>query len=176
MHISITAAASTDRHEPLSPSPYQITLDREPWNIPLGEIRPHDIAPARSGLVAQGHHITRGRLQIKALRIGAAVGAFFLFASPTLAAQAPATQKKPRALPTLAREFKGDFDGMVERRAIRGLVPYSRTLYFNDKGRARGLTADFVHDFERYINRKYQKELGKRPITVFIVPTTRENS
>jgi ABC-type amino acid transport substrate-binding protein len=111
---------------------------------------------------------------MKALRIGAAVGAFFLFASPTLAAQAPATQKKPRALPTLAREFKGDFDGMVERRAIRGLVPYSRTLYFNDKGRARGLTADFVHDFERYINRKYQKELGKRPITVFIVRTTHD--
>ena len=106
--------------------------------------------------------------------IGAAVGAFLLFAPPTLAAEAPPAQKKPRALPTGAKEFKVDFDGMVERRVIRVLVPYSRTLFFNDKGRAHGLTADFVKDFERYINEKYQKQLGKRPITVIIVPTTRD--
>src|SRR5574337_1853791 len=65
---------------------------------------------------------------------------------------------KPRALPTqLGGEWKGDFDGMLERRMIRVLVPYSRTLYFNDKGRERGVTADFVRDFERYVNEKYRK-------------------
>ena len=42
----------------------------------------------------------------------------------------------------MTQEWKGDFDGMVERRQIRVLVPYSRTLYFNDKGRERGMTAD----------------------------------
>ena len=34
--------------------------------------------------------------------------------------------------------WKGDFDGMLERRTVRVLVPYSRTLYFNDKGAQRG--------------------------------------
>ncbi len=57
---------------------------------------------------------------------------------------------------------------------IRMLVPYSRTLYHNDKGRERGLTAELARDFERYINQKYQKELGKRPITVYLIPTTRD--
>jgi membrane-bound lytic murein transglycosylase MltF len=94
-----------------------------------------------------------------------------LFAGGAVAQQ-PADQ--PRALPTyLAGEWKGDLDGMIERRAIRVLVPYSRTLYFNDKGRERGLSADFVRDFERFINQKYRKQLGKRPITVIIRPTTR---
>jgi membrane-bound lytic murein transglycosylase MltF len=80
-----------------------------------------------------------------------------------------------RALPTrLAGALKGDFDAMLERRAIRVLVPYSRTLYFTDKGSERGVTADFVRDFERYVNTKYHKQLGKRPLTVIIRPTTRD--
>jgi membrane-bound lytic murein transglycosylase MltF len=53
-------------------------------------------------------------------------------------------------------------------------VPYSRTLYYKDKARERGVSADNVRDFERYINRKYAKELGKRPITVYAIPTTRD--
>ena len=31
-----------------------------------------------------------------------------------------------------------------------------------------------MRDFERYINEKYRKQLGKRPITVVIRPTTRD--
>jgi membrane-bound lytic murein transglycosylase MltF len=61
---------------------------------------------------------------------------------------------------------------MVERRQIRVLVPYNRTLYFSDKGTERGVTAETVRDFERYINKKYRTD--KRPITVVIVPTTRD--
>jgi membrane-bound lytic murein transglycosylase MltF len=101
----------------------------------------------------------------------AAAGVLMLLAPAAFAAE---TAKKARALPTDAREWKGDFDGMVKQRHIRVLVPYSRSLYFNDKGRERGITADFVRDFERYINKKYAKELGKRPITVYIAPTTRD--
>lgn len=68
----------------------------------------------------------------------------------------------------------GDFDQMLDRTMIRVLVPYSRTFYFHDKGHARGLTADLVRDFERHINKKYAKQLHKRPVTVVIVPTTRD--
>jgi len=90
------------------------------------------------------------------------------------------TQDKPKSRPG-ARQLDisvkprfGDFDKMLERRMIRALVPYSRSLYFNDKGRERGLTADNVRDFERWINKKYAKRLGKRPLTIYIIPTTRD--
>jgi membrane-bound lytic murein transglycosylase MltF len=83
----------------------------------------------------------------------------------------PAT---PRHLTLHNKPWTGEFDQMVERRLIRVLVPYSRTLYFNDKGRERGLTAELVRDFERYINRKHAKQLGKRPVTVYLIPTTRD--
>jgi membrane-bound lytic murein transglycosylase MltF len=77
-----------------------------------------------------------------------------------------------RALSLANKPWKGDFDAMLERRMMRVAVPYSRTLYFLDKGQERGLTAETVGDFETYLNRKYRKD--KRPITVFIIPTTRD--
>ena len=101
-----------------------------------------------------------------ALLLGAAL--------PAPAEEAPKAPPKKRALPTAAKVWKGDFDKMVERRMVRVVVPYSRTLYFNDKGRERGVTADHVRDFEQFINRKYAKTLGKRPITVYMIPTTRD--
>jgi len=81
---------------------------------------------------------------------------------------------KPRQLDVAAKPWAGDFEAMLDRHAIRILAPYSRTLYFNDRGRERGLTADTMRDFERYLNKKYRKRLGKRPLTVMIIPTTRD--
>jgi membrane-bound lytic murein transglycosylase MltF len=86
----------------------------------------------------------------------------------------PAPKQALRQLEISIKPWTGDFDQMLERRVIRVLVPYSRTLYFNDKGHERGITADTVRDFERWINKKYAKTLGKRPLTVFIIPTTRD--
>jgi membrane-bound lytic murein transglycosylase MltF len=68
--------------------------------------------------------------------------------------------------------FAGDFDQMLERRRIRVLVPYSRTLFFHDKGAQRGMTADMMLEFEQYLNRKHAKRLNKRPLTLYIIPTT----
>jgi membrane-bound lytic murein transglycosylase MltF len=105
------------------------------------------------------------------------VSAFFLamllLASPT-GAQQPAPAAKPRALNLDVKPWKGDFDQMLERRMIRVLVPYSRTLFYIDRGQERGLTAELMRDFERYLNQKYAKQLGKRPITVYLIPTTRD--
>ena len=80
--------------------------------------------------------------------------------------------QKPRQLLVTNKPWTGDFDKLVERRMIRVLVPYSRTLYFNDKGTQRGLTAELVRDFERYINQKLK--IQNRPLTVYIIPTTRD--
>lgn len=88
--------------------------------------------------------------------------------------QTAATNDTQRKLSTSVKTWTGDFDEMMKRRKIRVLVPYSRTLFYIDKGRERGLTAELVRDFERYINKKYKKQLKKRPITVYIIPTSRD--
>lgn len=80
----------------------------------------------------------------------------------------------PRQLSLTNSVWYGDFEQMLDRRLIRVLAPYSRTLYFHDKGRERGLTAELARNFERYINKRYAKQLHKRPVTVVIVPTTRD--
>jgi membrane-bound lytic murein transglycosylase MltF len=98
----------------------------------------------------------------------------------TMVATTPsAGQKNAAAPPVRQLSFEnepriGDLDAMLERRLVRMLVPYSRTLYFVDKGRERGLTADLAREFEQYLNRKYARQLGKRPVTVMLIPTTRD--
>ena len=79
-----------------------------------------------------------------------------------------------RRLQIVNKKWTGDFDRMLERRMIRVAAPYSRSLYYNDKGRERGLSAELARDFERWINQKYAKQLGKRPLTVYLYPATRD--
>lgn len=86
----------------------------------------------------------------------------------------PETKQKVRQLDLSRKPWSGDFDAMLERRVIRMVVPYSRSLYFNDRGQERGISAETIRDFERWINRKYAKKLGKRPLTVYVIPTTRD--
>jgi len=112
---------------------------------------------------------------IRGLLFAAALGALFFAAGTTANARQPAgNSAPPRALPTNIRQAVGDLDAMIERRIVRVVVPYSRTLYYNDKGRERGITADTVRDFERFVNAKYAKTLGRRPVTVVMIPATRD--
>ncbi|HXJ78035.1 MAG TPA: transglycosylase SLT domain-containing protein [Candidatus Methylomirabilis sp.] len=121
-------------------------------------------------------------------RIGlAALTAMLLTWATSTSAQAPAAPDasppapgglaapKLRQLTIANKVWTGDFDKMLERRVIRVDVPYSRSLFFGDKGRERGLAAELVRDFERYLNLKYAKQLGKRPLTIYIVPSTRDH-
>ncbi len=87
--------------------------------------------------------------------------------------QPPAT---PRTMPTdvALKPWKGDFDAMIELRRVRVLAPYSRTFYFNELGRERGFAADLVRVVEKYLNTKLAAQLGKRPLTFMIIPTTRD--
>ena len=43
----------------------------------------------------------------------------------------------PRRLVIANKPWTGDFDRMLARRIIRVYAPYSRSLYFNDRGRER---------------------------------------
>ena len=93
----------------------------------------------------------------------------------SLSAPASPTDSPPRRrLATQPNAWTGDFDQMLERRHFRVVVPYSRSLYFNDKGFERGLSAESVRGFEKWLNQKYAKQLKNRPITVLIGPKTRD--
>jgi membrane-bound lytic murein transglycosylase MltF len=89
-------------------------------------------------------------------------------------ASAPPHQAKLRQLTIKNKVWTGDFDKMLQRRVIRVYAPFSRSLYFNDKGRERGIAVELVRDWERYLNIKYAKQLGKRPLTIYIAPATRD--
>jgi membrane-bound lytic murein transglycosylase MltF len=109
------------------------------------------------------------------LGIGVAVAAHAQ--APSAAPAAPtraAPEGKVRQLAVATRPWKGDFDAMLERRTIRVYAPYSRSLYFVDKGRERGIAVELVRDFERWVNQKHAKQLGKRPLTVLVIPATRD--
>ena len=98
-----------------------------------------------------------------------------LLLTPAARAETPASPQKkaPHAtLSTEAKVYKGDFDVMLKHRVIRVAAPYSRTLFFNDKGVQRGLTAETLQQFERWLNKKYKT--GSRPITVYTIPGTRD--
>ena len=50
--------------------------------------------------------------------------------------------------------WKGDLDGMIERRFIRVLVTPSRTTFFIDKGSRFGLTFEAMQAFETQLNQR----------------------
>ena len=91
-------------------------------------------------------------------------------ASPSV----PEAPPKPRRLAIANKPWFGDFQKLLERRMIRVYAPFSRSLYFNDKGRERGLAVELVRDWERYLNLKYAKQLGSRPLTIYTGPATRD--
>ena len=114
----------------------------------------------------------RVQREVAALLVALLSGA--ALAATTPPAAPPASGARGGHLLQANKTWTGDFDRMLERHAIRFLVPYSRSLYFVDKGRERGISAELARDFERYLNRKYAKQLGKRPLTVFLIVTTRD--
>jgi len=90
-------------------------------------------------------------------------------------AQAPA--KEPAARSGLglsnvaAKPWTGDFDGMVKRRMIRVLVPYSKTFYFVDRAVQRGLSYDITRLLERDLNNKLKS--GNIRLSIVCIPVSR---
>jgi len=117
---------------------------------------------------------SRAAFASRGYSLAALLAATVLCAPPALPQDRKAPAVQPRQLAIDRKPWKGDLDQMLERRMIRVLVPYSRTLYFMDKGHERGITAELVREFERQLNRRYAKQLGKRPLTLVLIPATRE--
>ena len=92
-------------------------------------------------------------------------------------AQSPAKEPSDKSTFTLSggtatsKPWTGDFDGMVKRRVIRVLVPYSKTFYFVDKATQRGLSYDVTRLLEADLNKKLKT--GNVRLHVLCVPVTR---
>jgi membrane-bound lytic murein transglycosylase MltF len=86
---------------------------------------------------------------------------------------APTAKAEPlRQLHLTSEPWTGDIDKMLERRLIRVHVPYSRSLYFVDRGRERG-SRPRIRDLS-VISTPDTPYFGKRPLTVYIVTATRD--
>ncbi len=81
--------------------------------------------------------------------------------------------EQPLSIDLKSSAWTGDLDVMAARRAIRVLVPYSKTLYFVDFGGVqRGISYDFMHAFEDALN----KDLGRGDLRIHavFVPVSRD--
>jgi membrane-bound lytic murein transglycosylase MltF len=74
----------------------------------------------------------------------------------------------------LAQPWHGDWDAIEsgERRFIRALVPYSRTMYFLSGAEQRGIAFEALREFERTLAKRSPK--GRVPPKIVIVPTARD--
>ena len=70
------------------------------------------------------------------------------------------------------RTWIGDFDEMQKRRLIRIIVPYSKTIFFIDKGEQLGTAAEWGDEFDKWLNKGIKSELER--IRIAFVPTPRE--
>jgi membrane-bound lytic murein transglycosylase MltF len=106
---------------------------------------------------------TKGR-RFKRLKVFFPVVFVMLFASPCAEAA--------ESLLHHEEVWIGDLDGMLERRKIRALVPYSKTFYFLDGATQRGITYEGLQIFEKWLNKELSKGILK--VRVVIIPTMRE--
>ena len=67
--------------------------------------------------------------------------------------------------------WKGDYDGMVQRRMVRIVVPYSMTHFFLDGAEERGIYAAMGRRLEREINQR--EGLRTRLVHVVFIPVPR---
>ncbi len=87
-------------------------------------------------------------------------------------ASAGAKEGNAAPLGALSERFTGDLDEMVKYRRIRALVIYSKTFYFYDRGRPRGLSCEGLLEFERFLNKKLKT--GKLAVHILFIPVSRD--
>src|SRR5262249_50223658 len=118
------------------------------------------------------------RFRIFAVRQVAAVAllsGLVLIATDALGQNSPApptpAKPGPTTLTPTAKPWTGACDGMVKARAIRALVPYSKTFYFVDRAVQRGLSYEVTRLLEADINK--QLKTGNVRIHLVCIPVSR---
>jgi membrane-bound lytic murein transglycosylase MltF len=83
-------------------------------------------------------------------------------------AETPAPVQKP----DLIDKHVIDLGKMKERRIVRVLVPYSKTIYFVDKGRQYGTAVQFGLELEKVLNKNSKKQIDR--VNIVFVPMARD--
>ncbi len=94
-----------------------------------------------------------------------------LVAVVALFAPMAAVAREPAAR-ALIEKHVIDLNAMKERRIVRVLVPFSKTVYFIDKGRQFGTAVEFGRELEKVLNKDRKKQIDH--ITIVFVPMPRD--
>lgn len=84
---------------------------------------------------------------------------------------ARAVEGKKTALPALAL-WAGDYDGMQSHHVIRFLVPYSKTIFFIDRGEQLGTAAEWAEEFDKWVNKSKKSEIERMRVVFYRRPAT----
>jgi membrane-bound lytic murein transglycosylase MltF len=87
-------------------------------------------------------------------------------------AQSPREKVRHGFVEPLTDKWTGDLDGMIQRRLIRILTVYSRTVYFVDNGVPRGTAYDQGKLLEEFLNKNRQP--GQLAVSVHFLPVSRD--
>ncbi len=87
-------------------------------------------------------------------------------------AGADEAQPKETARPAISQKWTGDLDGMVNRRVIRVLTLYNKTMYFLDKDTQKGIVYDAMKAFEEDVNKT--RKTGNMRVHVVFIPVSYE--
>lgn len=74
----------------------------------------------------------------------------------------------------LSEQWTGDLDGMIERRRIRVLVPYSQSVYYIDGPNRRGIAYESMVHFEEALNRQLGNKMKGHHTRIVFIPVTRD--
>ncbi len=99
----------------------------------------------------------------------------FLFLSIIVLFTAPLRAEeteKPLGL-DMVKPWTGDFDAMEKRRIVRILVPYSKTIYFIDKGEELGTAVAIGRAFEKSLNKEKKKATELMHVAFVPIPRDR---
>jgi membrane-bound lytic murein transglycosylase MltF len=81
--------------------------------------------------------------------------------------------EEPLTIDLQSSVWRGDLDEMIRHRAVRVLVPYSKTLYFVDLGGTqRGMSYEFMRAFEDALNQRLGR--GDLRVHAVFIPVARD--
>jgi membrane-bound lytic murein transglycosylase MltF len=86
--------------------------------------------------------------------------------------RAQAADSKPKTALPVFETWTGDYDQMEKRRQVRIIVPYSKTIFFIDKGDQLGTSAEWGSELDNWLNKS--KKLEIEHIQIAFVPTPRD--
>jgi len=98
--------------------------------------------------------------------------AIVLTVTLAMMASTSATDSAPENAMLENKPWTGDFDQMAEKRQVRVLVAFSKTFYFLDRGRQRGISYDLLKEFEKFVNKKLKTKTLK--VNVVFIPVRRD--